>query len=109
MNYLKDLVVVNSIYFLVIPLVKLGDWFPENDISIISFVTFMFFVPGLGVLGNTFLGWFVGIVISVTAISVITIFVKRRRLQKGVFWTLIFVYFFCVFIFNALQVEWGAF
>ena len=105
---IKDLIKINLIYLLVIPLANLSHFFPTSNIGALSLPVLLIFVPAYGISG--FFGianyaWIVGLIVSMLIISSLY-FVLRNKLKASniYFYLSIIIYFILVFIFNLSQI-----
>ena len=104
---IKDLIKINLIYLLVIPLINLGDLFPKNDVGILSLFGALFFIPLYGIDG--ILGWILGLVSSMIGLTSIYFLYIKLKFPKALCIVLIVLFFTGIFIFNAQSFEWTAF
>lgn len=105
---IKNLIRLNLIYLLVIPLSNLSHFFPKSEIGALSLPILLIFVPAYGVsglFGITRYAWVLGILISMIAISLIFFLLQQKlNTSKKLVYICIALYFISVFAFNLSQI-----
>ena len=99
---------INQILFGVLVSSFLGDIFQFSDFILdYSLATSLLMVFPIG--PDSFLGRILGSFFSVLFIFGISVLSKKLSLKKRIQYSIYFIYFLATFIFNASQLEWGAF
>lgn len=108
-KYMRGLLKINGVFFLVFLSGILSNFFQINNFTIVySLLCILVLIPVIEVWGNVF-GLIIGSFITVTSISVIYTLYWVKFWTKKRFVITIFVYFFIIFVLNVCRVEWGAF